>query len=192
MMKDLLQVKESMSMPEMRIALGNALGLGEPVPMPVLLRAINDPDFARDLMTCRGSPAFLAALFDDRRTLAYAAPAAEAPISGVALASKAAAALVRWGKAGFSTVDADVLARREEACLVCPHLGEPQSMLQKLVPAATVSERVGSRLGRKICTLCGCVAAKKIRLPTESCPGNHPTRTGQTRWNEPIPAASDA
>lgn len=189
MIQSLLDMDQTTPLPDMCAKLGDVLGLDGPAPMPVLLRAIDDPGFAGDLITCRGAPEFLAALFDDKRTLAYAPAAEAAPASAAALAGKAAMALARWGKAGFSTVDTDVLARREAACLACPNLGEPQTMLQKMVPTGAVSDRVGSRLGRKVCMLCGCVAGKKIRLPTEACPSQHPTRAGVTRWDEPIPAS---
>lgn len=39
--------------------------------------------------------------------------------------------------------------------------------------------------GRLICGLCGCVAAKKARLPHEACPGPDPRDPTQTRWGEP-------
>ncbi len=192
MIQQLLQVSESTPVPEMRERLGEVLGIGRPVPLPVLLRAIDDPGFAADLITCRQSPAFLTALFDDRRTRAYGPAAETADVSPAQLAGKAALAFARWGKAGFSTVDTETLDRREQACLACPHLGDAQSMLQKLVPTGAVADRVGSRLGRKICTLCGCVATKKIRLPTEACPGEHPLRAGLTRWEEPARTAQPA
>lgn len=192
MIQQLLDVTEKTPIPEMRERLGEVLGLDRPVPMPVLLRALDDPGFAGDLITCRRSPAFLTALFDDRRTRAYAPAAEAADVSPLKLAGKAATAFARWGKAGFSAVEPDVLERRETACLACPHLGEPQSMLQKLVPTVAKTDRVGSRLGGKVCTLCGCVASKKIRLPTEACPGEHPLRAGLNRWEEPARAAPPA
>ncbi len=185
MIQQLLNVSETTPVTEMRARLGEVLGMKGPVPMPVLLRAINDPGFATDLITCRNAPNFLAALFDDRRTRAYEPVAEKTPMSSTKLASKAAAAMVRWGRAGFSTVDAETLERREGACLTCPHLTEPESMLQKMVPVAKVSNAVGSRLGRKTCALCGCVVTKKIRLPTENCPDAHPALADQTRWREP-------
>lgn len=187
MIQEFLDVSESTPLPVMRERLGEMLGLGRPVPMPVLLRAIDDPGFASDLITCRSSPDFLAALFDDRRTRAYARESSSVGTPPPAvLAGKAATALTRWAKAGFSTVDRDVLERRESACLNCPHLVEPQSLLQKMVPVGHISGEVGSRLGRKVCELCGCVATKKMRLPTEPCPGEHPVHAGLSRWGEPM------
>jgi hypothetical protein len=186
MIQALLDTSETTPLPEMCARLGAVLGLEKPVPHAVLLRAIDDPAFAADLLTCRNAPGFLAALFDDRRTRAYAPAAAAPQQSSLALAAKAATALARWGKAGFSTVDEATLARRESACLACPNLGAPQSAVQRLA-ASAADGRVGRRLGDKTCTLCGCIVAKKIRLPTESCPDAHPTRARLTRWGEPAP-----
>jgi hypothetical protein len=190
MIQQFLDVSVATPPSEMLARLAEVLGLETPVPMAVLLRAIEDPGFATDLITCRNSPHFLAALFDDKRTLAYApeTQTEAAPLSALALSSKAAGAFTRWGKAGFSTVDAETLERRESACLACPNLKEPESLLQKMVPVAKTSDTLGARLGRSVCGLCGCVATKKIRLPTESCPGAHPTLTNLSRWREPMTA----
>lgn len=184
MIEGLLQMRETMPLQEMCARLGEVLGMEKPVPLAVLLRAIDDPTFAADLITCRNAPGFLAALFDQSRTRAYAQPEATRT-SLQALAAKAASALIRWGKAGFSTVDQTILEQRESACLACPNLREPQAAVQKLVPTAVASDRVGSRLGNKICALCGCVAGPKIRLPTETCPDPHPVYANLTRWREP-------
>lgn len=186
MIKQLLDVNDTTPLPVMCERLGEALGLGRPAPMPVLLRAIEDPGFATDLITCRSAPAFLTVLFDDPRTRAYERETSVAEKSAPELAGKAAAALTRWARAGFSTVALEVLERRENACLSCPHLKDPQSLLQKMVPVGQVSNEVGSRLGRKICGECGCVATKKMRLPTEHCPSEHPVHAGLSRWGEPM------
>ncbi|MBJ2180181.1 hypothetical protein JC795_18490 [Pseudomonas veronii] len=187
MIQTLLKTTENTPIPEMCKQLGQVLGMDKPVPMPVLLRAIEDPGFAADLMTSRGQPGFLTALFDDQRTRAYTpnAPGVDAP-SALGLATKAAGAMLRWGKAGFSTVDTEVLAQRENACLSCPHLSEPETAMQKMVSTGPVTDKVGYRLGGKVCDQCGCVVHKKIRLPSEACPEAHPVRIGVTRWNEPF------
>jgi hypothetical protein len=186
MIQALLNTNETTPLPEMCARLGQVLGLGKPVPQAVLLRAIDDPAFAADLITCRNAPGFLAALFDDRRTRAYVPLAAPTQASSIALAAKAAAALTRWGRAGFSTVDAATLERRESACLACPNLAAPQAAIQKLAARDIADDRAGQRLGNKICMLCGCLVSKKIHLPTEACPDPHPTRANVTRWGEPL------
>ena len=72
MIQALLNTTETTPLPEVCARLGQVLGLEKPVPQAVLLRAIDDPAFAADLITCRNAPGFLAALFDDRLLTASA------------------------------------------------------------------------------------------------------------------------
>jgi len=160
MIQALLNTNETTPLPEMCARLGQVLGLEKPVPQAVLLRAIDDPAFAADLITCRNAPGFLAALFDDRRTRAYAPAGAPTQASSIALAAKAAAALTRWGKAGFSTVDASTLERRESACLACPNLAAPQAAFRNLPRATQRTIAPGSASAtRSAC----CAAASSAR-----------------------------
>ncbi len=189
MIQQLLDLNGEETVPDLCARLGDVLGLDGPAPEAALRRACEDPAFAGDLLTCRGAPGFLQALLDAPATRAYER---ERPAPGNReLVGRAAAAFVRWGRAGFSTVDEEALARREAACLACPHLREPASAVQRLVPARE-EDRLGARTGRRVCELCGCNVAKKMRLPSESCPGPHPTRAGVTRWGEPLPQAIGA
>jgi hypothetical protein len=186
----LVGVGEGADVGELCERLGVALGLDGPVPEAVLRRTVDDPGFAEDLLTCRGTPGFLQALFTAPATRAYAAVeggSAAGELGNRELVGRAAQAFTRWGRTGFSTVDEDVLERREAACLACPHLREPQATVQRLVPSRE-ADRLGSRTGRRVCDLCGCNVSRKMRLPTESCPGRHPTEPGLTRWGEPVPA----
>jgi hypothetical protein len=195
------------SMGELQERLGEFLGLGGPAPQEVVRRALADPGFEADLITSRGAPGFLRALFDHPRTRAYALPAVEAPApdppageapagdppaTGGQLVAKAAGALLRWGRAGFATVDEATLARREDACLACPHLTDPQATVQRLGGRRTAGERVGTRTGGKVCGKCGCVVSRKIRMTTEACPDVHPALAGLTRWGEPVAGHVDA
>lgn len=102
------------------------------------------------------------------------------------LVKRAGRALWRWSKTGFATVDDETLARREEGCLACPHLGDPERVLQKMVPAGRVTGKTGERTGKRVCKLCGCNVGKKIRLASESCADEHPLKAGLTRWGEPL------
>ena len=190
MIKELLDAKDSDSIPDLCLRLGTFLGLEKAVPENVLMRAINDPPFANDLITCRNTPGFLGALFDDPVTRSYDVNASESK-SNLDLISKATTAFIKWGKAGFSTVDLETLERRENACLRCPHLKDPERTLQKLMSGKKSSEKVGSRVGKKVCELCGCTVSKKMRLPTESCPSADPILVGMTRWNEPIAVSTE-
>jgi hypothetical protein len=99
------------------------------------------------------------ATMSSARTAAPASTAATAPArSTLSLAAQAAAALVKWGKAGFTQVDADTYARRTSACDACPHLLEPPDGI-----AYSIRLKRGEDL--RACGLCGCVASRKARLP---------------------------
>ncbi len=191
MIKELLEMKDTDSLSEMCEKFGTFLGLDKPVPENVLLRAIDDPTFAGNLITCRNTPAFLDSLFADPKNKVYGLPEireAKSPTSAE-LIGKAATAFINWGKAGFSTVDVETLARREDACLACPNLKQPEHVLQKLMPSKKVEEKVGARTGKRVCSLCGCNVGKKMRIPGESCPDSHPTLSGMSRWGEPTTAS---
>ncbi|NEP52731.1 MAG: hypothetical protein F6K65_29580 [Moorea sp. SIO3C2] len=185
MIQELLAVKENESLSEICVRLGTFLGLEEPVPMNVLLRAMEDPIYANDLIICRNAPGFLIPLLKDPRNKAYEIPQQIEPKTNLELAQKAVKTLIGWGKAGFSVVDDETLARRENACLACPNLSEPQKLVQKLIPSKDVTQKLGERTGNKVCQLCGCNVGKKIRIPSESCPEQHPTAAAMTRWGEP-------
>lgn len=163
------------------------LGLDEPVQPAVLVAALEDNTYAHNLITCRNHPAFLDRLLANPPQVSQpVVVATQVEHSNTALVGKAAQALLRWGKAGFSIVDDETLERRESACLACPNLIEPKKRLQKLMSSKSVSNTVGKRTGDKACNLCGCNAGKKMRLPSEACPAQHPTKAGLTRWGEPI------
>ncbi|MVO98268.1 hypothetical protein [Paenibacillus lutrae] len=106
--------------------------------------------------------------------------------SNTELAKKAGQALWKWARTGFATVEDDVYRRRMSACEACPHIqSKPDKLLYNALSSAT-SATGGA--AEKICGKCGCVLSKKTRLPTESCPDEHPDLAGMTRWEEPVPA----
>lgn len=158
--------------------LAEVLNLPEPVPVEVLQAALADEAYAQRLLASRRNPQVLGFLLKHppRRD---ARPAAAPERSSGELIRSAAAALLRWGKVGFATVDAETLARRRDACLACPNLADPPDTA--LYKIATVGE------ARKICSACGCVVWSKTRLPTEACPVAHPDDPGLNRWGEPRP-----
>lgn len=158
------------------------LGLSEPVPEAVLKAALQNESYARNLLLSRESPEMLEQLLNKPLT----AQSATRGFSNMELIGKAATALARWAKTGFSMVNLQVLERRESACLSCPNLRAPKGVLQSNVPSTGVSEKVGHRTGRQVCDLCGCNVSSKIRLPSEACPDIDPANSTQTRWGEAL------
>lgn len=184
MIHELLDIKEGESVDELRERFSRVLGLQETVPLAAFLRATDDPSYCSYLLTSRNAPGFLEPLLNDPANESYL-PAEPEKASSAALAGRAAKALVRWGRAGFSVADEETIARREAACLACPHLIEPKATLQKLLPAKEASDRLGHRTGNRVCAECGCQVAKKMRLPSEQCPVEDRGRPGFSRWGEP-------
>jgi hypothetical protein len=208
MIHELLDVKEGESVDELRARLARVLGRDEPVPLNAFLRAVDDPSYFSFLLTSRNAPGFLEPLLHDPANEKYgpaeepvapavvhaaqAAPTESVHHSNAALVGRAAKAFIRWGQAGFSVADQQTIERREQACLTCPNLTEPRNRLQKLMSAGSSADKLGSRTGNKVCSLCGCQVSKKMRLPTESCPAAHPTAPGLTRWGEPAAQGAPA
>jgi hypothetical protein len=102
------------------------------------------------------------------------------------LIAKAAKAMLRWGRSGFKTVDSATLERRENACLACPHLQDADGFHQSILAFSPQYEKTGQKTGNKVCQLCGCYAARKMRLATETCPDTDIANPSLTRWGEPV------
>jgi len=169
------------------------LGLEGAVPPEVLRAAVEDHSYAHNLLVCRNEPALLNVLLSSPPRPRPSAVAAPAPVehTNMGLVGRAGKALFVWAKTGFSVVDMETLERREKACLECPNLTEPRKLLQKLA-SSEAADSTGRRTGGKVCRLCGCNVGRKMRLPSDACPDQHPTRLGFTRWGEPVKAASPA
>ncbi|MBB6503013.1 hypothetical protein [Pedobacter cryoconitis] len=185
MIQELLQIKPTDSFQDMRDRMGAFLGMNTPIPENAMRRAVQDQDYANNLITCRNAPGFLEVLLTDPENEQYALNTVQDnEISNVELIQKAAGAFMRWGKAGFSVVDDTTLEIRENACMGCENLSKPEKKLQKLVTSKP-SEQIGKRISDCVCKLCGCSLSKKIRIPTESCPARHPENSNLNRWGEP-------
>ena len=153
------------------------LGLDQPVSVRVLEAALRDEAYSRNLLASRRNSVMLNYLLAHPPKLRTATGESH-QLSNVELVRRAATALLRWGKVGFTVVDQPTLERRRAACLSCPHLTDaPDKLLYKLS---------GIDESQKICELCGCSMRKKIRLTSESCPGRHPEHEDLNRWGEPI------
>jgi hypothetical protein len=157
---------------EERLEFGLSLGLQDPVSLKVLQASLQDETYAHNLRVSSRTPALLKMLLANPPKPLQAPPS----FSTAELAARAAEALARWAKTGFSVVDQATLERRRHACNSCPNLrSAPDQAAYKLAPGAN-----------QICVLCGCKVSLKMRMPSESCPDRHPEREGVTRWGEPL------
>ena len=147
---------------DQRDAFGRILGLDGPVPESVLIAAVENEDYARNLLLCRRDPELLSDLLarPPRRPRRFGA---------VEVAARGSRALARWAATGFTTVDDATYHRRMSACVQCPELS-------------------GQGSDRPVCSLCGCRVVWKARMTSESCPAASPDDPSLTRWGEPVRA----
>ncbi|CAN7486421.1 hypothetical protein ACSC9U_10600 [Pseudomonas solani] len=155
--------------------LADILGLDAPVASAVLIAAVQSEEYARNLLVCRRTPAFLDTLLANPTV---APTTAAVPVKGTReLMKQASTALASWSAVGFSVVDSEVFERRLGACVACPNLrpsDSAPSALQKLMKT------------RASCALCGCDVEKKARMSSERCPGEDPQLAGHNRWGQPL------
>ncbi|MFE2752255.1 hypothetical protein ACFXGA_09660 [Actinosynnema sp. NPDC059335] len=156
--------------------LGKILGLDGPASEDVLRAAVGDEQFARNILTCRRDPELLAAVL-------ARPPVPAEPLPTSTLVARGASALARWARTGFTVVTDEVFDARIAACNTCPHRTGPQV-------AGVLGRLAATGLADKsTCALCGCVLARKARLPSEQCPAADPDRPGHTRWGDALPKA---
>jgi hypothetical protein len=164
---------------EMCSVLGEYLGLKQPISKAVLRRAREDDRFARHLFTCKYHPDLLKVLLSDPKNKSYEHPEDIKPEqrSNLQLIAKASKALLEWGKVGFTQVDQATFERRFDSCQACEYLIEPPD---QLVYKITLSKKSDQR----VCSACGCAAARKARIPTETCPVADSANPSLNRWGE--------
>jgi hypothetical protein len=178
-------LRKASNLEEAQAAFGTFLGLGAPVPAGVLRHAFADQYFRHNLILNRNRPEELRRLLEHPRNAEFESGAGTAqaegmPVRGTAeLAAKAGKALYAWAKTGFALLDQEAFDARFAACEACDQLSAP--------PDNWVYNLTSTKRGDpRICGACGCTAARKARLASESCPMADPTNPDLTRWGEPI------
>lgn len=179
MIEIIKELEGAQSWNEMRKELGNLLGLDEPVSSAVLRRAREDDKFASYLMMSRHNIKTLNLFLNAPKNKEYEISNTAIEHTNVELAKRATKAIFNWGKSGFQKVDEAVFNTRFSACEQCEFLKEAPD---KLAYQVTLTRRSSN----KVCSACGCTAAKKAWLPTESCPVEDPSRQGFNLWGEAI------
>ncbi len=157
---------------------GDLLDLGEPAPLAVVRRAMQDDQFAQYLMMTRSSPRLLKTLLQDPRNKQYEGPPEEIRHTTPALAASAAKAMLKWSTSGFARVDQETLDTRLSACQRCEYLIDPPPLA-----AYRMLKLAGDR---RVCAKCGCVASRKAQVATERCPERDPSNPAQNRWGQPL------
>jgi hypothetical protein len=187
MTEELLKIEEQDSLFELCNKFSKLLGKEKPVDASILLHAINEPGYGVNLISSKNSPETLQKLLDDPINKLYEVTIEQTKsISNIDLIKKAGMAFIQWRKIGFSIVSIEILEKRENACLQCPHISEPFKTLQKIIPSKITTGNIGERTGKKVCGVCGCNLQNKIRWKSETCPQKHPEKENRTRWDEMI------
>lgn len=163
----------------MRRALGEMLGLGNPVSSAVLARARVDDRFASHLLISRFDRDLLDLFLSDRKNKQYELYEVPEERSNLQLVKKATKAFIEWGKAGFDVVTKEEYYRRLSVCNSCEFIKDPPSQLAYKVKLKSESDQ-------RICGACGCSVSRKAWLSTETCSVKDPSNEGFNLWNEPV------
>jgi hypothetical protein len=190
-MEDLRHIE---SWDDMRSEFGRFLGIEEPVPSEVLNHALENANYAAYLLSVRNQPKYLNILFKAPLNNKDTQAGTDEQIDKVdkntthehsnrELLGKAAKALVNWGKSGFKTVDEATFEKRFSACQGCPFLQAAPDKLPYKIKLSKDSDM-------RVCGSCGCVAKRKAKLSSETCPEPLPENPELNRWHEKIQKAN--
>jgi hypothetical protein len=174
---NLSDLKQMNNVQEACAKFGQLLGLDVPVSPNVLYAAMEDEDYARNLLLSRRNSAMLTSLLMQPVPVTALATPTSTNHSNLQLIGKAAKALLDWGKTGFSTVDEFTYDKRMSACNRCDQLEAPPD---KLLYKISLSKKEDKRT----CKECGCVVSRKARLASDTCPLEDATNPGFNRWSE--------
>lgn len=186
------ELKPGVSPEELQAQFAEYLGTADPVPIGVILHAVEDQYFRSNLMLCRNRPDMLRSLFSNPKNVEFEEQyRSESKLGGdtqaelpgqhgtLELLGRASKAVFSWAKVGFANVDMATFERRFSACQGCDMLSDPPTkMIYKLVKTKHTDPR--------ICGACGCVASRKARMASESCPLASKEDSQLNRWGEPL------
>jgi len=164
---------------DMRIELGNMLGLEGPVSSAVLARARMEDRFASHLFISSFDHDLLHHFLNDEKNKTYELYEIPEKFSNAQLATKATKALIDWGKSGFEKVSREKYEARFSSCEKCEFLKDPPSQFAYKVKLKRESDQ-------RVCGACGCGVSRKAWLVTETCPVSDPSNPGFNLWNEPL------
>lgn len=187
----LADIYKADSFHEARQRLGAYFGLDADAPANVTARVLNDQRFAALVASMGKFPEWRQKFLNDPFNAKFEVPDADTDqgrtrslTSTATLVKKAAFGLLKWGTQGFFAVDPVVKEKRAAACTECDQAVEaPKTKLYEVANLGSSDTRM--------CDACGCLLAKKIAMPTESCPLAHPDDPTLTRWGEPVEKASE-
>lgn len=168
---NLISVEREMN-PQSKEKIGNSLledfmELKKNLPPEVIARANKDDKFLYYLISCKDNPTLLLHVINSPENKKYITEdGLSKEYTKVELLSKFTGSMINWAKQGFKQVSHETYAKRIQNCFSCNYLKPaPDNLVYKVKLARE------SRL--EICAKCGCVASRKARLVSESCPEAH-------------------
>jgi len=174
---NLSELKQITDVQEACAKFGQLLGLDGPVKPQVLYAAMEDADYARNLLLCRRNATMMASLLMQPTPVTAPATSVDKNHSSLQLIARATRSLVDWGKTGFSTTDATTYQKRLSACNRCDQLeSAPDNLMYKISLYKNEDKRT--------CKACGCVVSRKARLTSDTCPLEDAANPGFNRWGE--------
>lgn len=176
---ELNELKELTDINEACMRFGEILGLSKPVPDSVLYAALDDDDYARNLLLSRRSSELMNMLMAQQANYIPKAQqkAKQSGYSNLELIEKLGKSMWKWGLVGFSTVTEDIYDKRLAACRSCDQLEEAPDQL-------VYNFSLKKNEDKRTCKSCGCVVARKARLTTDTCPLEDTGNPGFNRWGE--------
>lgn len=174
------EVAAAATIEEASARLGALLELDGSAPFPVTRRVLEDPDFARALVSVRKLPAVRDRLLaGEIQVAAPASATAPRPPSAAQSVVHAAGAVLKWGMEGMRPAMPWVIERRLAACNACEFQADaPDTLIYR-------GAKVVVGKDAKICTVCACLTNTKAAISTERCPKPDPGRPELSRWGEP-------
>lgn len=183
----MIELPEDVSQaPSLEIAaerLGQILGLKQPAPLNATQRALDNPLYARALLTARKMPAVRQQLLVAPETVNITPLAGieskPPPASSLQIIAKSAAAVLKWGADGLKHAEPWVIERRLSACGRCEFQTDaPDTLIYR-------GAKVVVGKDAKICEQCACLTNTKAALAIEHCPEKDLANPELSRWQEP-------
>ncbi|WP_434052587.1 MAG: hypothetical protein RDA78_25620 [Roseibium sp.] len=177
------EVRKATSLSDAAAHLGAYLELSGPAPEAATQRALDNPLYARALVSLRKMPELRDQVLESAESLRVHGQPTEAAQSVVnnekSVAAQAAGALLKWGMAGLEHAKPWQIETRLAACNACSFLADaPDDLIYR-------GAKVFVGKDAKICSSCRCLVNTKAALATEHCPERDPDDPNLSRWGEP-------
>lgn len=182
-------VRNAKTLSEAARLLGSYLELSGPAPEDATQRALDNPLYARALVTLRKMPELRDQVLQSAESLRVHGQPTEAAQSLAkkekSVAAQAAGALLKWGMAGLEHAKPWQIETRLAACKTCSFLTDaPDDLIYR-------GAKVFVGKDAKICSSCRCLVNTKAALATEHCPERDPDDPNLSRWGEPYVLPED-